>query len=714
MGNIEDVATYFVAIMMMLMGIEAAVSIAGEVSQTLGGAAGKIRSGGMAATRFATYGGLLAAGAFGARVARKGVGAGARAAESRVDLQGRVGRGMQFLGAKTGITTLAAAGAGLRARAAIPRAAAAKKVEAATAGMSPEQRLQFLESAGRSGGYKGQEAKLKFSSEMITDEAAKVTQERLEKEAEARGMTPVDAATYAKKETLRRQSDSLAELEKIAKNRSDVDTLGKVKEQKLKRPDRIINEGDRAEILQKIADMDASEKAKTVASQAYSNPEVADVILKSIPRDANGNFIEDSEGFRKLIKPGGLRADYLRHRDRELRDAAQNAGAVLNEATFDAAATAAGTGGYIERVRQPNGERILVTRTAEQINTVMNAAGVAIPFVAGPGGGGAPGPVARGERLASARAHFEDLRGRGAPPAEVRQARVDLMRSGGSLTDAYQVDQNGTFVSEAERSNFEINMQGAVQSARTGDVSVLQNMDISVLHKNAGGRNEARSSFVSGVNVDDLAASYRDTAMQPEARKTVMDMARVVHTEGSRVEKMVANFNKQHPEDAVDIQQVRNAGSLSDSTAREAALKTALGDSGLDLAVQDAVAASKKIDVEADPALRNFKSKGSFRTTIAAKKAAGATARGASTATAAVAGVATAAAHRVSRKGRVEAGVRSAERKATRMEISGKPTREERRAEKVNRQAEEWLGQNPDNPSSGTPKPPTSGGDSNT
>ena len=199
-GNVEDVATYFVAIIMLLMGVEAAVAISKEVSETLGRATEKIQTAGMAATRFATYGGALAAGGLAARGARRAARAVGGAAERRLELREGLGRRLQGIGAATGIAGIAAAGAGLRRGRAAERTAAAARIEEAAVGMAPEQRLQFLERAALNPGDRGREAQVMLARAETTPEGARVRTGQIEAEAKAKGLAGAELAAYTQTE----------------------------------------------------------------------------------------------------------------------------------------------------------------------------------------------------------------------------------------------------------------------------------------------------------------------------------------------------------------------------------------------------------------------------------------------------------------------------------------------------------------------------------
>ncbi|HWQ99917.1 MAG TPA: hypothetical protein VN397_03675, partial [Candidatus Methylomirabilis sp.] len=429
-GNMEDVATYFVAIIMLLMGIEAAVAIAGEVSATLGKASQSIRSTGMAATRFATYGAAAAGGLAAARGAKRVAGGAARAAERRLELRERLGGRLQQVGAATGIAGIAAAGAGMRRGRAAERAAAGKRMEEAAAGMAPEQRMQFLERAGRLGGDKGREAQVMLARQELAPEGARVMTGRIEAEGKAKGLTGADLAAYTQTQAAARQGGALGRLEQIATSRGDQDMLKYVREQKEKRPDLLQGE-DFNGTMGRLMAMDSGELSRTVGAGAYQDTRVSDAVLQRMMKP-DGTLDESSLDYRDLMKGGGMRANLLQQRLSELQASAQAGGQPLSASGVQAA-MGAGAGAFMARVVE-GGKTSFVTQTTEQMATARGAGGAAMP-----GEAAAAAPVRREAEIKAAKERLERMRAEGASGGAIEGVQGQMLLSGAKMTEAFQV-----------------------------------------------------------------------------------------------------------------------------------------------------------------------------------------------------------------------------------------------------------------------------------
>lgn len=132
-GNSNQIASFIVAIAMLMTGLEAAVTSAQAVSATLGKVAGEIGGAGGALGRVAAFAPFLAAG-YGARYAARGGAAAYRGLDKRLDITGGISRrALGELAAaqqRGGITGRAAGLIGRAARPTLMRGAVMRRKEA--------------------------------------------------------------------------------------------------------------------------------------------------------------------------------------------------------------------------------------------------------------------------------------------------------------------------------------------------------------------------------------------------------------------------------------------------------------------------------------------------------------------------------------------------------------------------------------------------------
>ncbi|OGL73651.1 hypothetical protein A3E39_02135 [Candidatus Uhrbacteria bacterium RIFCSPHIGHO2_12_FULL_60_25] len=681
-GNTQDVATYFVALIMLLMGVEAAVAVSGEIGSTfLSGAVGKIQTGGMAATKFAAYGGMAAVAGYAAR------GAG-RAAERKLELRERLGRGLQGVAARGGVigglATAAGAGtagAALRRGRAGERAEAAKRVEGATFGMDATQRMQYLTNASRGLGEKSREAGVMLAKQQMSPEGTKVIQDQFVAEGTAKGLGGATLAAYAQSKARDQQGAALGRLDGIATARGDQDMLKEVREWKEKRPDLLQGE-DFEKARHGLMGMTPEEMATTVKAEAFKDTRVADAVIQRMLKP-DGTLDETSLDYEKLAKGRGLRAELIKQRHAELAAEAQAGGQPLSISTMNQAFAASNmAGAYMARVEE-GGRVRYVSQSAEQVAAAREA--VTGKKAAAAGGEEWEKPIRRESEINAAKERLARARAEGAPPERMAEVQQGMMAAGAPMTEAFGVDQKGTFSSDQDRAAFSMTMQNVNTAAEAGrlDMSVVQNMDFDLLQQNPGGRNEARSVFIEKVSTDGLRKAAVDAtgSQNRAAQRRVTQMAQVVDMEGARAEKTLAQANLKLA-NKMDVGQItgdyEKAKKSGDMSGFQRQLDAINAESGVELTQSDVSAMSKRLDMNADPTLQAYKKNMSARGATAARRfGKGVVAGGAAVAGAAAGGAAAVGATTrrfATPEGRTAAGVAGLERTAARQELRGAVT----------------------------------------
>ncbi|GMU25856.1 DUF975 family protein [Patescibacteria group bacterium] len=620
-GNVQEVATFFVAIIMLMMGVQAAVSIGSSFSPTLGRVAGGIQRGGVAAARFLSYGGLLAGGAMAARGVERGARAAGRAgargavavgrvAESRLNLAGRAGGVLQAAGAATGITALGVAGGQLRGRRVARRREFEERMEGATRDMSAGERIQALERyASRSvDADKKRAAELQLAQLRTSSDGMKATREQKEAEYKASGMSADMAAALAERDARSMAAQDRDLITRIGEETNDQKLLDEARKESQKRPDWIQDDDAlRRQVTRMIDDGDANDFMKNVDSRAYQDPRVLDAILTgSGMLDESGEFNKENEYYKKLVEKGGTKGQLLRQRVGELTAAAASRNMPVG--AFIQSGEMAG-GMYMPGGRDANGRSQYRLYTAKEMEEGAVRAAAAGPARA----------RRRDREIEAGKSEVERYRAAG-DARGVQEAQLGMMRAGSRLDEAYKIS-NGAFENEAEGKSFTANISAIHQAAKQ-DVNIYNQMDFQTLQQNPRGYNEARRRFAGATDVGALerAAEQAKGSGNKNALESVGRMARIMDQEGARIETVIDKHNKAQEKLGagavfVDKKTIKTAKSQAD-------LAAALGASGLNINMLD-VDVLKKRDQIRKGSLRDLTGSVSERTARSLAGAAG-------------------------------------------------------------------------------------------
>ncbi|MBD3284565.1 hypothetical protein GF395_03960 [Candidatus Uhrbacteria bacterium] len=673
-ANVEDVATFFVAIIMLLMGVDAAIRTSQAISPAAGALAGKIKSTGVKGAKFAAYGGLAAAGGFvagqayrgGRYVAGKAGRAVGGAIDRRLDVTGRAGRGLQRLGASVGSTAIMGAGAKVAGIRPTQRRERAQKIEKGLANLTIGDKISQLEKLSKSRNVdKAQVAQMQLAKISSTSDGIGAKVGDFKKEAAAKGITgEAEQKAYAEKMARQYTGTQLDQLEAYAKQTHDEDALKVVRERREGRPDLITDREKKSERISKlIDDGSVDDFLKNIRSEAYQDSDVVDAVLKhSGMLNDDGSLDEENDYYKKIVKKGGMSGKIIQDRVAQLQEKAVGAG----YATTDA-----------------DGNQIADVRGFMSDGTAMQNAGLAGAFYvrqrageyravatseirapAATAGGAAPATRARAAvrtrnaaEINAGRQLLNDRRDRlaqlratpGANQAlidqgtrDVANTQAQLMMQGATMQEATRSTPSGTFESEDDARAFGMTVQNLHDAGET-DVNVYNNVDFSAIQQNPQAQNQSRKVFVQNTSVDQVRKTYQRAQQQEnaEAANAAANMAKAIDLEGTRIDKRIA----QHAKDVERKSENKEGGALgakmrvketqetlkeqmmnsakaytvaANDEARQAAqqqLQQALQGTDLKFDIQDAVSLLKKEQISKDDVLRNIKKQASGRST---------------------------------------------------------------------------------------------------
>lgn len=658
-ANVEDVATFFVAIIMLLMGVKAAVEVTDVISPKAAAIGGKIRDVGVKGAKFAAYGGMMMAGAGAARGAayaargayragRYGAGAvggaAGRGIDRRVDITGRGGRFMQRAGATLGSTALMGAGARMAGVRPGARREMGAKMEKGLANLPMGQRLGQLEKLSKSRNVdRAQAAQLQLTKLASTPDGIGAKSKQFEEEAAAKGIPEgKERKAYAEVRARQYTGQQLSELEARSRETHDEDSLKTVRDRIEQRPDLIQDDGKFHDRMTSMADDGVREMKKKIKSPAYQDSRVWDSLFRSTDAlNADGTENKESGFNKELLNAGGTAGIIGQQRLAELQEASEKTKHKGNVKAFledeEAFATSGLAGTFYARAGA--GKYEAVNKADIKIEPEVAKTGKA-PRVERRAGEISAGQQRVADRRAALAQHRRD---RGMSPSEhddttraahseMGRSQFAVMQAGGSLQEATGADAQGTFTTQDDSRAFGMAVTQMHQAGNT-DVKVYNNMDVDALNANPGQVNEARSTFVQNTNVDQVKKSYERAQKSGDTRtlQSVANMAKAIDTEGSHVQKMISGQNKatdkynkgavgagRSPRDRVNTADVIEAAKKND----QGALKSALGDSGLVMDMNDAKALMKREAVKSDAVLRSYTKHASSRAKSSLRRAA--------------------------------------------------------------------------------------------
>jgi hypothetical protein len=611
-GNTEEVATFLVGILLLLMGVEAAVSISGEVSSSLGKVAKGIQGTGMRLTRLASYGGVLGGTGLAFRGLRAGGGAAAGAAggliERKFDLASRAGKVLQTVGGKVGSVSMQKQGGEWRGFRDEQRKKMSEKLKKKTLNMSEAETIAAYEKASKDSNTDVKAAATHdlakfFASKSGTKELKRQYEEEGKKKVSQGLLEESEVKAYADAQARERKNKQFAEFKALAKETGDKAMNDEVDAEVEKYPDRLVNDPAAfKEQMRKVADKGPKEMAKLIHQDAYQNSGVSDWVFSNTDiLNEDGSWNEQSETWKALVKNPSGRSRLL---DQRRRDLLQDAG----EGRSVKQLASEGHGASFYSQDGANWKRV-------PRGTISRAASGA---VAAPRGraqvrneGEVTAAAGRVQRMRAEHAASPALQ-TPAREAQMRGMQYEGMRAGARVSEVYDVNNRGAFANATERTNFRQNVQQFTQEA-AADPGRYRSLDVSELQSRPNEAREDRSVFTAAASMDSMKRAW-DQAEAADDSGTVDQISAavgVVHQEGSRIQDKLQAYSTDHPEQPLNLEAIENAALADDAQALWQAVSP-MGDNGLTM--DEAKAFAKKRQIDRDPVLRTFRHDASDRT----------------------------------------------------------------------------------------------------
>ncbi len=652
-GNIEDVSTFFVAVVMLLMGVDTAIGMSGSLGPMATGMMRKVQRTGIGAAKIAAYGAPALAGL----AIAKGGGVGARLIENRADFAGRIGRGMQRAGLAIGAPMLAAQGAQLARRRTVQRQQRAKVLEQSMVGLSPADKLKEYERiAGRTirdpAGARA--AELAIAKTATTFEGGQELAKRFEAEGAAKGLKGNDLAAYRDEHRDQYVRSHLAELEDAAKAEGDEDTRKWVLDQReknlaLARPGDNIADNV-AKLSERTNELDIP---KTFTAASFANAHVADGVMQGTDiLDEKGEWNKGSVWYKKLIEPQGMASKALEARRLAVIAAAGGGAAaytLMKSADPQEQLKKLGaSGGRI--IRTGAGKYQYINSGAFETTAAEMAAGKEIrPRNTTEIRAGKELIAERQRTLAEARTQYgaQSVQAVAAESA-LSEVRLATLQNGANLGEVYQLNNSGVFEDDESRKAFARDIQSIQSSKGVQDEERYKAIDGLELTQNANAYSDTRATFVQHVDVGKLGSAARMAQQQvavngrmadKSALQNIGNLARAIDIQGAQAEHLIDNsLSKRNLDQStikakrtVLVDQVRDAAKAYEDAHGDAdaqkkaqdALKKVLDAEHVDpktFTMEQAQAMLKRQQLKDNSALQNYSKYASSQTAEALKK----------------------------------------------------------------------------------------------
>lgn len=650
-GSVEDFGIYLFGIIMMFTGLSTAVSASGRLNSTLGSVTGKIKSGGVWASKMAAYGGALAGGAYAGRVAGKAGGWAANQVDQRVGVTKSVGNLVRSTGIALRAPALAAAGTRLRDTRARAVEARGKKYDeqVKASKLSPEEQVkdaQRIEAGSWSNDKRTamRERLLKMGTKKEGKDALlKEYEEAAKQSAERAGLKTGEGATdeqkaayaahieaYKKEQFTKKQKERLREYEKT--NAGDEDKM-KFSKETIEASPSLAKDTYNHVMTEMEKDPYYYRKIRI---EEFENPDVLRAIMEhENVFDDKGEIDKTNPFYKEVMAKGGARANLFKTYAEDVRRTATAKGVHPSELLRDSATlqeTGLSGGRYVQtkdKEHYPDGYRRISAPLLGEVEAQKApgaGAGVGAGSAAGAGATGGSGSsssggaqsqddrerelereVAREEKRHVVEAQMNQARERverahtmpegeeraseeQVAQSELRSVQRTAMKDGADPHQVYEKEEQGAFAEDVKEIHEEAKM----------NVNVYNNVNVQTMTVDPKQADPHRSTFVEHTGISNLHEAYEKARMasNTELMQNIGHMVKLVEAESLRFEKMIQNWNKKKPNEMIDQNAVLDAARRNDSDA----LATALRNSGL-LTMADAKAMVKKQEIAKDESL---------------------------------------------------------------------------------------------------------------
>lgn len=604
-GNASDIATFIVAVALMLAGVEFAVKTASSVSATLGKFAGAAAAGGGVAVLSARLASRVGRGA--ARVGAKGAGVAFEGVDRLADVRGRVGRAGLSLSAKAGGVG-AATFAGMAAYKGKQIRAKQKELGEITASLDPATRIAFLRDRAGSAifGKEARAAQLSLADDATTGLGLKSRTSAFMATAEKRADLTTDAEKKAWAEAMAHQQ-AAADI-KAGKDAAtalgDEAKLDKYKEALKKNPGLGVEWGDFAGIKNGSVE-DPKKYLEGVSADAMKDSRafLAHASALGIVDQETGEFVQNDgnkDTWEKLLK--GDRGKFVQEHMRSLK-------------TDDIKAQLNAMDGNKQYIEAADASRRFASKggTGQVGSVYVNQAGaqttVSQSFA-----------VRNDSAIAEQKERLSQFSRQNVAEnsAQSVAAKVAMAGAGATLAEAFKYNTaQGTFENAENRQAFESAIQGLNEGLKQGDAGKLEwvaQLDTSSLSSNAGAYNEARTAAINSIDLDALQSGHRAAmdAGNKAAQTKIRELVDIISKESDRVIGAAKNASVSK----LDLIQV----AASPDAPRSQEIIQKLQTAGIAEPVAVARSASKGVDIDASPQLRALRQGVATRASTAARR----------------------------------------------------------------------------------------------
>lgn len=523
-GNAGDIATFIVAVALMLSGVEFAVQVSKDASPSLGSLAKMTASGGGAAVHLAR--GL-------ARVSGKGF----NAIDRRTDFRGKIGRkGMELSGKFGGV------GAGTFSAMAGHRGKEIneeqKKLSTITQGLDPKSRSAYLRARTQSiNPREASAAKLALAEDALSSSGMRIktagfkTQLEAEEEKKPKNERMSGAQLQARAESManKQAAQDIKAAKATAQELGDDVKLDKYKEAIKKNPSLGSDWSDYAGIKngsvtkpdQYLQDVNAESIKDSRAFFAHAS--ALGLIDQNGEKIEGGNWELMNQGKdRRRIAEEHMNSTTPAERKAQLEAIDGKSSKLADDSHRFASKDATGSVGSV-----------LVNRAGAQVQVTQNFKNQ---------------PEINKYKEA---AHQADL---GNKDSEASAARAEMMKHGADMGEAFGFDASkGAFGNSRMAEGFGEQAGKASAGAGMGDEEALKALTAMItdaLEARSGGENEARTAAAAAVDPEDLKKAL-DQAMNKgddKAKQKLVKLASLIEDESSRIDRLAAKVGVSRPE----------------------------------------------------------------------------------------------------------------------------------------------------------------------
>ncbi len=592
-GNAADIATFIVAVALMLAGVEFSVKTASAVSSSLGKFATAAAAGGGVAV-------TLARGA--ARVTRKGAAIGFEGVDRVADVRGFVGRKGLALSARTGglgQATFGAMAGHKSARTAAQRKAQMEAQGKAVEYLGGEESDAYLRTLASGSGVSAEAARMRLADTATSGIGLRSRTRRIKSELEKTRpdlvANPAQLAAYAEAMAAEQAGKDIKSGMSLAEKMGDDAKFEKYKDAVKKNPSLGSDWSEFGKIKgRSVEDPKRYLQDVTADGVKDSRAFLAHMAALKLVNEETGEIDGklNPEAWEKMMK--GDRGKFAQEHIRTLSKEDVVAQLKAMDGNKDYLEAANSSRRYVSKDDQNKIGSVNVSQQGGGINIAQSFA------------------VRNDAEIAKQRERVSQFRQQGSSEnsADVVSAKSAMAGAGASIVETFNFNaKDGTFENTDNREAFESTINSFVAGMKAGDEAMFDKfarLDTVSMSANSDKYNEARAAAISALDVEDLKRAFEQAgkAGKKQAQDKIQEVLRITVDEGKRNEGLLKSSkisayelqtvakNPASDEAAPIIQRIINSGSgIGDETQ----------------AVEAARAVTIKNQIATDPQLRTIR-----------------------------------------------------------------------------------------------------------